>query len=171
MKNKLTQEQEEVIKLTVVHNKIETAAAAKSLQSCPTLCDPADDSPPGSPVPGTLEARTSRVQFSSVQSLSRVWLFATPWIAARQASLSITNSQSSLRLMSIESMMPSSHLILCRRLLLQPPVPQLVFWKINATDKFLAKMNKKNEKTRMSKKRNEIYYQLHKNKPDHSGML
>ena len=51
---------------------LETAAAAKSLQSCPTLCDPADDSPPGSPVPGTLEARTSRVQFSSVQSLSRV---------------------------------------------------------------------------------------------------
>jgi len=49
--------------------------------------------------------------FSSVQSLSRVRLFATPWIAARQASLSITNSQSSLRLMSIESVMPSSHLI------------------------------------------------------------
>ena len=51
--------------------------------------------------------------FSSVQSLSRVQLFATPWIAARQASLSITNSRSSLRLMSIESVMPSSHLILC----------------------------------------------------------
>ena len=51
--------------------------------------------------------------FSSVQSLSRVWLLATPWIAARQASLSITNSQSSLKLMSIESVMPSSHLILC----------------------------------------------------------
>ena len=49
-------------------------------------------------------------QFSSVQSLSCVRLFATPWIAARQASLSITNSQSSLRLMSIESLMPSSHL-------------------------------------------------------------
>ena len=53
----------------------------------------------------------SSVQFSSVQSLSRVRLFATPWIAAHQASLSITNSQSSLRLMSIESVMPSSHLI------------------------------------------------------------
>ena len=53
------------------------------------------------------------VQFSSVQSLSRVQLFATPWIAARQASLSITNSRSSLRLTSIESVMPSSHLILC----------------------------------------------------------
>ena len=52
--------------------------------------------------------------FSSVQSLSRVPLFVTPWIAARQASLSITNSWSSLRLMSIESVMPSSHLILCR---------------------------------------------------------
>ena len=52
------------------------------------------------------------IQFSSVQSLSRVWLFATPWIAARQASLSVTNSRSSLRLRSIESVMPSSHLIL-----------------------------------------------------------
>jgi len=63
------------------------------------------------------------VQFSSVQSLSRVRLFATPWIAAHQASLSITNSRSSLRLMSIESVMPSSHLILCRPLLLLPPIP------------------------------------------------
>ena len=60
---------------------------------------------------------------SSVQSLSRVRLFATPWIAAHQASLSITNSQCSLRLMSIESMMPSSHLILCHPLLLLPPIP------------------------------------------------
>ena len=63
------------------------------------------------------------LQFSSVQSLSRVRLFATPWIAARQASLSITNSQSSLRLTSIESVMPSSHLILCSPLLLLPPIP------------------------------------------------
>ena len=63
------------------------------------------------------------VQFSSVQSLSHVWLFATPWIAARQASLSITNSQSSLKLTSIESVMPSSHLILCRPLFLLPPIP------------------------------------------------
>ena len=60
--------------------------------------------------------------FSSVQSLSRVWLFATPWITARQASLSITNSRSSLRLTSIKSVMPSSHLILCRPLLLMPPI-------------------------------------------------
>ena len=65
----------------------------------------------------------SSVHFSSVQSLSRVRLFATPWIAVRQASLSITNSRSSPRLMSIESVMPSSHLILCRPLLLLPPTP------------------------------------------------
>ena len=58
----------------------------------------------------------------SVQSLSRVQLFVTPWIAARQASLSITNSWSSLRLTSIESVMPSSYLILCRPLLLLPPI-------------------------------------------------
>ena len=64
----------------------------------------------------------SSVQFSSVQSLSRVRLFATPWIAARQASLSITNPESSLKLMSIESVMPSIYLILCRLLLL-PPIP------------------------------------------------
>ena len=60
------------------------------------------------------------VQFSSVQSLSLVPLFVNPWIAARQASLSITNSQSWLKLMPIESVMPSSHLILCRPLLLLP---------------------------------------------------
>ena len=59
----------------------------------------------------------------SVESFSHVRLFATPWIAARQASQSITNSQSSLKLRSIESVMPSSHLILCRPLLLLPPVP------------------------------------------------
>ena len=53
-----------------------------------------------------------QVQFSSVQSLSRVWLFATPWIAARQASLPITNSQSLLKLMSIKLVIPSNHLIL-----------------------------------------------------------
>ena len=63
-------------------------------------------------------AHRTVVQFSSVQSLSCVRLFATPWIAARQASLSITNSWSSLKPMSIESVMPSSHLILCRPLFL-----------------------------------------------------
>ena len=61
--------------------------------------------------------------FSSVQSLIRVRLFATPWIAAHQTFLSITNSWSSLKLTSIESVMPSSHLILCRPLLLPPPIP------------------------------------------------
>ena len=64
--------------------------------------------------------RTNNVQFSrSVVS----WLFAAPWIAARQASLSITNPRSLLKLMSIKSVMPSSHLILCRPLLLLPPIP------------------------------------------------
>ena len=63
------------------------------------------------------------MNFSSVQSLSCVQLFATPWIAARQASLSITNSQNLPKLISIESVMPSSHLILCRPLLLPPSIP------------------------------------------------
>ena len=67
--------------------------------------------------------KTKVHQFSSVQSLSRVRLFATPWIAAHQTSLSITNSWSSLRFTSIESVMPSNHLILCRPLLLLPPIP------------------------------------------------
>ena len=72
-----------------------TAAAAKSLQSCPTLCDPIDGSPPGSPVPGILQARTLEwvaISFSNarkrkvkVKSLSRVRLLATPWTAAHQA--------------------------------------------------------------------------------------
>ena len=61
-------------------------------------------------------------QFSSLQSFSRVQLFATPWTAARQASLSITNSRSFLKLMSIESVMPSNHLILCCPLLLLPSI-------------------------------------------------
>ena len=62
------------------------------------------------------------IQFSSVQSLSRVWLFATPWTAARQASLSITNSWSPPKPMPIESVMPSNHLILCHPLLLLPSI-------------------------------------------------
>ena len=61
--------------------------------------------------------------FSSVQLLSRVWLFATPWITARQASLSITNSRSLLKLMSIKLVMPSRHLILCCPLLLLLTIP------------------------------------------------
>ena len=63
------------------------------------------------------------VSFSSVQLLSRVRLFATPWIGALQASLHITKSRSLIKLMSIDSVMPSSHLILCRPLLLLPPIP------------------------------------------------
>ena len=62
-------------------------------------------------------------KFSSVQFSRSVWLFVTPWIAARQASLSITNSLSPPKLMSIESVMPSSYLILCHPLLLLPPIP------------------------------------------------
>ena len=68
---------------------------------------------------GTCQAHN---QFSSVQLLSCVRLFATPWTAAHQASLSITNSRSLLKLMSIESVMPSNHLILCRPLLLSPSI-------------------------------------------------
>ena len=70
-----------------------------------------------------MEMAAPYLKLCSVQSLSRVRLFATPGIGARQASLSITISQSSLRLSSIESMMPSSHLILGRPLLLLPPIP------------------------------------------------
>ena len=62
------------------------------------------------------------IQFSSVQWLSRVWLFATPWTAACQASLSITNSRSLPKFTSIESVMPSNHLILCHPLLLLPSI-------------------------------------------------
>ena len=102
-------------------------------QLCPTLCDPMDCSPPGSSVHGILQARilewvaisfsTSGVsQFSSVQLLSHVRLFATPWTAARQASLSVTNSQSLFKLMSIESVMPYNNLILCHPLVLPPSI-------------------------------------------------
>ena len=79
------------------------AAAARSLQSCPTLCDPIDGSPPGSPVPGILQARTLEwvaISFSNawkwkvkVKSLSRVWLVATPWTAAYQAPPSVRFSR------------------------------------------------------------------------------
>ena len=70
-----------------------------------------------------LKPFTTSDQIRSDQSLGRVRVFATPWIAARQASLSITNSRSSLKLTSIELVMPSSHLILCHPLLLLPPIP------------------------------------------------
>ena len=65
-------------------------------------------------------------QLSSVQSICHLWLFATPWTAANQASLSITNSRSLFKLMSIESVMPFSHLILCCPLLLLPPIPPTI---------------------------------------------
>ena len=80
-----------------------TAAAAKSLQSCLTLCDPIDGNPPGSPIPGILQAKTLEwvaISFSNawkwkvkVKSLSRFWLFATPWTAAYQAPLSMRFSR------------------------------------------------------------------------------
>ena len=78
-------------------------------------------------IPGNLMERHEHEEpvtkvFSSVQSLSRVCLFVTPWTAARQASLTITNSRSLLKLTSIESVMPSNHLILCRPLLLPPSI-------------------------------------------------
>ena len=71
----------------------------------------------------TNKSFVTEISISSVQSLSRVRLFAIPWIAARQASLSITISRSSLKLNSIELVMPPSHLILCRPLFLLPPIP------------------------------------------------
>ena len=117
-------------------------------QLCPTLSDPMDFSLPGSSIHGIFQARVLEwgaiintnldgtwcflalfkklklpLQFSSGQFLSCVWFFVTPWIAACQASLSIANSQSSPKLMCIESVMPSCHLILCGPLLLLPPIP------------------------------------------------
>ena len=134
------------IALSLTLNALWNAAAAKPLQSCLTLCDPTDGSPPGSPVPGILQARTLEwvaipvtiwelwasskrgsndtiwaflnsleqkffIYFSSVQLLSRVRLFETSCTTALQASRSITNSWNLLRFMSIESVMPSNHLI------------------------------------------------------------
>ena len=82
-------------KAMATHSRTAAAAAAKSLLSCPTLCDPRDGSPPGSPVPGILQARTLEwvaISFSNAwkwkvkgKSLSRVWLLATPWTSAYQA--------------------------------------------------------------------------------------
>ena len=83
-----------------------TFRSATGLQDSPTFCD------------YSKKWRTILLLFSSVRSLSRVRIFETPWTAAHQASLSITNSWSPPKLMSIESMMPSNHLILCRPLLL-----------------------------------------------------
>ena len=120
-------------------------------QSCPTLCDPMDCSPPGlpahhqlleltqthvhwvrdaiqpshplsSPSPLTFALSPGTAQLSSVQSLCHVWLFVTPWTTACQASLPINNSRSLLKLISIELVMPSNHLILCHPLLLLPSI-------------------------------------------------
>ena len=82
---------------------------------------PGDLSNPGIE-PTSLGSPASPIQFSSVQLLSRAQLFATPWTAARQAFLSITSSRNLLKLMSIESVMPSNHFILCRPLLLPPSI-------------------------------------------------
>ena len=71
-------------------------------------------------------------KFSSVQSLSHVWLFETPWTAAHEASLSITSSQNLLKLMSIESVMPSNHLTLCCPLLLPPVFPSIRVFSIES---------------------------------------
>jgi len=92
------------------------------------------------------------VQFSSVQSLSRVWLFATPWITARQASLSITISRSSLKLTSIKSAMPSSHLILCHPLFLLPPIPPSVILYLPQYFGHLMRRTDSFEKTPMLRK-------------------
>ena len=95
-------------------------------QSCPTLCDPMNRYPLQYSCLENLHGQgawQATFQLSSVQSLSCVQLFAIPWIATLQASLSITTSRSLLKLMSMESVMPSSHLILCHPLLLLPPIP------------------------------------------------
>ena len=158
----------EIYNVVEIHNYFHimiTMGKALVDQSCPTLCDHMDHSPPGPSFHGILQARIlefiaisfsrgssqprdrnqvshtagrlftiwaareaqlwgkCNLTLSSVQSLSRVQLFATPWITAHQASLSITNSRSLLKLMSIESEMPSNHLILCHPLLLLPPIP------------------------------------------------
>ena len=96
-------------------------------QLCPTLCDPMVCSPPGSSIYGIFQARVlewGAIAFS-IQSLSHVQLFVTLWTAAHQASLSFTISQSLLKLMSIESMMLSNHLILCHLLLLASVFPSI----------------------------------------------
>ena len=103
---------------------VKVNSESEAAQSCPTLSDPMDYSLPGSSVHGIFQARVlewGAIAFS-IQLLSCVQLFATTWTAACQASLSITNSPSLLRLMSIESVMPSNHLILCRPLLLLPSI-------------------------------------------------
>ena len=88
-------------------------------------CSPRDSQKSSPSTLGEINSVSLLLVLSSVQSLSRVRLFATPWIAACQASLSITNSWTLLKLMSIESVMPSNHLILCRPLLLPSIFPSI----------------------------------------------
>ena len=84
--------------------------------------------------------------YHSVQSLSRVRLFETPWTAARQASLSITNSRKLFKLTSIDSVMPSNHLILCRPLLLLPSILSSIrVFSNEAKEKEIAILNKKDK--------------------------
>ena len=90
-----------------------------------------------------IEQFVFQFQFSSVQPLSCVWLFVTPWIAACQAPLSITNSQSLLKLMSIESVMPSIYLILCCPLLLLPPIPPSIRVFSNEPTLFISLLKEK----------------------------
>ena len=100
-------------------------APAWGKAECPTSHKVSTSSPARSSVQFSRSVMSDSLclKFSSVQSFSHVQLFATPWTAVRQASLSITNSRSLLKLMPIELVMPSSHLILCRPLLLLPPIP------------------------------------------------
>ena len=116
----------EVSNYLMVSSTIHRLMSSKSVSPSPTtslISDPPSQVPAGLLYLEWDAQGTLNLQFSSVQSLSCVQLFATPWIAARQASLSITNSWSLLKLMSIESVMPFSHLIFCHPLLLLPPIP------------------------------------------------
>ena len=137
----------------ILNKWINKSVCAKSLQLCPTQCNPMDCSQPGSPIHGIFQARKlawvampffrgsfwlrDRICFSlwllhcrqilyhwatPSSSVAHVRLFATPWNAALQASLSITNSRSLLKLMSIELVMPPNHLILCCPFLLIPSI-------------------------------------------------
>ena len=116
----------------LINDNDTAAAAAKSLQSCPTLCNPIDGSSPGSPVPGILQARTLEwvaISFSNagkwkvkVKSLSHVWLFVTPWTAAHQAPLSMGFSRQEYW---SGVPLPSPSMILAYA---KEELPELIFW-------------------------------------------
>ena len=119
--------------MTLIPSSFQFSSVA---QSCLTRCNPMNCSTPGLPVHHQLNVHESEqmsgdskeqgslayCSFSSVQLLSHVWLFLTPWTAVCQASLSFSLSQSLLKFMFIESVMPSNHLILCHPLLLLPSI-------------------------------------------------